>query len=60
MDNNHAKEIAKELRLIRKELQKMNKPTEVNIDGVADAIAGNVAKSERRNGVLAGDKVNIK
>lgn len=56
MNDKYAKEIVRELRLIRVELQKINKPTEsidLKIDGAEDAINETLRRAQA---VFAGER----
>lgn len=58
MNDKYAKEIAKELRLIRIELQKVNNPpNEVSVDGEK---VGEIVKENESFQANAGERVTIK
>lgn len=60
MNDKYAKEIAKELRLIRIELQKQNKPIGSKFTDATDAIIDNIEKKKRAQQMFAGERVTIK
>lgn len=59
MSEKNLKEIAKELNLIRRELQRINKPQkiEINAEDFSNMIVDNVEKQRRAKERVAGDGI---
>ncbi len=59
MNDKYAKEVVRELRLIRVELQKMNKPVGsigIKINDLTDGVVNNIEKEKRAKQILAGER----